>query len=219
MRKVYLTYLLIALPFGLFAQSALGLKISTISLHPIQWDQDPVIFENKLVKDGSVTADLGYQISYQKFIYLTVLSLELRQGIHADAAGLMAGHFAADLRWKFFHKGRSALSLSFGPVYAIRQHWDAYGKYVDDGIYNNKNDFQDKWLWGGELEYAIYIANRHDLTISLSYNNSYNTINLALGYRFWVNPFVNMADKKKCISCSNKWSKGRFRKWWRKVWR
>ena len=167
MKKFYFTYVLLVLQIGLYAQSAVGLKLNTISFHPIHWDQDPVIFQNKLSKDGAVTVGLGYQFSYQKFLYLTVLSLEFRQGIHADAAGLMAGHFATDLRWKFFHQGRSALSISFGPVYAIRQHWDAYHKYVDHGIYNNKNEFQDKLLWGGELEYAIYIANRHDLTLSV----------------------------------------------------
>lgn len=196
----------------------MGLKIGTVAFHPEHWEQDPLIFQNKISKDGSVTAEPGYQISYQKFIHLTILSFELRQGLHADAAGLLAGHLAADLRWKFFHNGRSAFSISLGPVYAIRQHWNAYHVYVDDGVYNNKNDFQDKWMLGGELEYDILVGNRHDITVSLQYNNAYNNITFALGYRFWISPFVNMREDN-CTSCGKRWQQGRFRKWWRKVWR
>ena len=144
MIKKALTYCLLFASLTLLSQSTIGLKIETISFHPIHWDQDPVIFETPITKDASVTVEPGYQLSFQKFFYLTILSFQIRQGIHADAAGLMAGHLGVDLRWKFFHKGRSSFSISVGPVYAFRQHWNAYKQYEDHGVYTNKNDFQDK---------------------------------------------------------------------------
>jgi hypothetical protein len=215
--KRLLTYFSLLVVLNIFGQSTIGLKIGTISFHPIHWDQNFDIFENKLTKDASITVEPGYQLTFQKFVYLTIFSIEIRQGIHADAAGLMAGHIAGDFRWKFFHKGRSAFSISLGPVYAFRQHWDAYNKYEDHGIYNNKTDFQDKWLLGSELEYDILVGNRHDITVSLMYNNAYNSLTFALGYRFWISPYVNLKDDK-CSSCGKRWTQGRFRKWWRKVW-
>ncbi len=202
---------------SLYSQSSVGLKVSGPTFHS-KWNQNPDMFENRITKDGSVIMEPGYQLNFQKFIHLTVLSIEFRQGIHSDAAAKMAGHVALGLRWKFFHFKRHSFSISAAPVYAFRENWNEIPQYIEDNIYVDNNKYQYKFLFGSELEYNIFVGKRSDISFSLMYNNSYNSLTFGVGYRFWINPFVNMKDDK-CVSCASKWNKGRFRKWWSKVWR
>ncbi len=176
------------------------------------------MFENRLTKDGTLIMEPGYQLNYQKFIHLTILSLEVKQGIHSDAAAKMAGHFSLGLRWKFFHIGRSSISISGSGVYAYRENWNSISQYVEDYRYVDNGKYQYKFLFGSELEYNIFVGKRSDISFSLMYNNSYNSLTLGLGYRFWINPMVNLKEDK-CSSCGKRWSQGKFRKWWHKVWR
>jgi len=176
------------------------------------------MFENKLTNDASIIVEPGYQLSFEKYIYLTVLSLEIRQGIHSDAAAKMSGHVALGLRWKFFHVGRSSFSISAAPVYAYRENWKSIPQYIDNDGYIDNERFQYRFLFGSELEYNIFVGKRSDISFSLMYNNSKSSLTFGLGYRFWINPYVNLKEDK-CTSCGKRWNNGRFRKWWHKVWR
>ena len=215
--KNIIVYIVLLFSIGSYSQSSIGIKLTSLSLHS-KWNQDPAMFENKITKDGSVIMEPGYEINFQKFFYLTTLSLEIRQGIHSDAAAKMAGHFAIGIRWKFFHYKRHALSISLAPVYSYRENWNSIPQYVDDGIFVDNDSKQYKFLVGSELEYNIFVGKRSDISFTLMYNNSHNTLTFGVGYRFWINSFVNMKDDK-CSSCGKRWNKGRFRKWWSKVWR
>jgi len=215
--KKIILHSILLLSLELFGQSSIGLKITGPAFHS-KWEQDPAMFENKMTKDGSLIMEPGYELNFQKFIYLTVLSLEIRQGIHSDAAAKKANHFSLGLRWKFFHLRRSSLSFSLAGVYAYRENWNSVLQYVDDGIYINNEEKQYKFLLGSQLEYNIFVGKRSDISFTLIYNNAYQTLTFGLGYRFWINPNVNLNDKK-CSSCGKRWSQGRVRKWWHKVWR
>lgn len=201
-----------------FSQSSIGINFSPIGIHPNGINQNSLIFENKLTNDGSLILEPGYQLNYQKFIHLTILSLEIRQGIHSDAAAKMAGHFGIGLRWKFFHQGKSSLSISVSPIYAYRENWKNIPQYIENDKYKDNGKYQYMFLFGSELAYNFYIGKRSDINLTLSYNNSRNTLALSIGYRHWINPYVNIKDRD-CSSCGKRWSQGRFRKWWRKVWR
>ncbi len=202
----------------LWGQSAIGLKLSPIGFHPLGIDQSPLMFENKVTRDGSAIVEPGYQISFQKFIHLTTWSLEVRQGIHSDAAAKKAGHLALGLRWKFFHMGKHSISISGAPVLAYRENWNKIPQYVANDKYIDNGKYQYRFLFGSELVYNFYLGKRSDINLALTYNNSSNTLAVSVGYRHWINPYVNIKDKE-CSSCGKRWSKGRFRKWWRKVWR
>jgi hypothetical protein len=215
--KNLILYSIFLLSVQVYGQSSIGLKITGPGFHS-EWDQDPAMFENKMTKDGSVIMEPGYELNFQKFIYLTNISIEVRQGIHSDAAAKMAGHFGIGLRWKFFHLKRSTISISLSPIYAYRENWNRIPQYVDDGIYVNNEEKQYKFLLGSELVYNLFIGKRSDISFALIYNNSYNTLTLGLGYRFWINPYSKISGDK-CNSCGKRWEQGKFRKWWHKVWR
>lgn len=215
--KHLVTFIVLLSTLSLYSQSSIGLKISGPTLHS-SWNQDPEMFENRLTKDGSVIMEPGYQLNFQKFIYLTSLSIEVRQGIHSDAAAKMAGHFALGLRWKFFHYKRSSFSISAAPVYSYRENWNNIQQYKDDNLFVDNGKYQYKFLLGSELTYNLYIGKRSDLSFSLMYNNSHNAVAFGVGYRYWINSKVNFKDDN-CNSCGKRWNKGKFRKWWRKVWR
>jgi hypothetical protein len=208
----------IAISIFSYSQSSIGLNFSPIGIHSGGINQDPLIFENKLTSNGSLILEPGYQLNYQKFIHLTVLSVEIRQGIHSDAAAKMAGHIGLGLRWKFFHYGKSSFSISAAPIYAFRENWKDIPQYIDNDYYKDNGKYQYKFLLGSELIYNFYLGKHSDINLALSYNNSRNTLALSIGYRHWINPYVNIKDQK-CASCGKRWSQGRFRKFWRRVWR
>lgn len=215
--KQLILYCLTLLSFSLYSQSAIGLKIMTVGIHPNPWEQDYAIFENSIINDGSLIMEPGYQLNFQKFVHLTILSIEIKQGIYSDAAAKMAGHFSFGLRWKFFHFGKSSFSISAAPVFAFRENWNKIPQYIDNDHYKDNGRYQLKLLFGSELEYNVYVGKRSDISFSLMYNNSFNTIALGLGYRFWINPYVAM-NKGDCSSCGKRWNKGRMRKLWKRFW-
>lgn len=216
--KNLLLYSFTFVSLSLFSQSSIGFKVTGPSFHLAKWNQDPSMFENRITKDGTFIMEPGYQINFQKFIYLTTLSIEAKQGIHADAASKMAGHFSLGLRWKFFHSSRNSLSISFAPTYAFRENWNEIPKYVDHNLYTDNGKYQYKFLINSELSYNIYIGKKSDISFSLMYNNSYQALTFGLGYRYWINPYANVRDDG-CKSCGKKWSKGKFKKRWRRIWR
>lgn len=215
--KSIIFYIALFISVNSYSQSSIGLKITGPGFHS-EWNQDPAMFENKLTKDGSVILEPGYELNFQKFVYLTNISIEIRQGIHSDAAAKMAGHISVGLRWKFFHLKRSTISISLAPVYAYRENWNKIHQYVDDDIYINNEGKQYKFLLGSVLEYNLFIGKRSDLSFALIYNNSYQTLTVGLGLRFWINPYAKISGDK-CNSCGKRWEQGKFRKWWHKVWR
>jgi hypothetical protein len=212
------TLLIICSTYIAFGQSSIGLKLSPVGFHPFGINQDPLMFENKVTSNGSLIVEPGYQFNFQKFIHLTVLSLEIRQGIHSDAAAKRAGHIGLGLRWKFFHMGKHSVSISASPIYAYRENWKKISQYVENDGYIDNGKYQYKFLVGSELVYNFYLGKRSDINLALTYNNSRNTLAVSIGYRHWINPYVNIKDRN-CNSCAKRWSKGRMRKWWRKVWR
>ncbi len=208
--------LIVILSLNGFSQSAISLNLNTLGFHFNANKQDVRMYENKLTSDGFCVGEPGYEIRLQKFIYLTRWSLEIRQGFHSDAAAKQAGHFALGLRWKFFHYGKHSFSTSLSGVYAFRKTWESIPYYQKNNIYNNGKVYQSKFLLGTDLTYNYYIGKRHDISLSAIYNNSYRTIALAIGYRYWINPYVNI---KQCNTCGKSYRKGRFKRWWRSIWR
>ncbi len=215
----WLIYGLIFCATAFYGQTAVGLKVRTAGFHLWGINQDPILFENTISGDAKAIFEPGYELNFQKFIYSTLVSIELRQGFHSDAAARLAGHVALGLRWKFFHLKRSSFSISVAPLLSFRENWNVFPQYIDNENYKIKDKYQYKYLISSELIYSLYIGKRSDLSFAISYNNSYNAFAVSLGYRHWINPFVKVRDKN-CDSCGGKrWNQGRFRKFWRRVWR
>ncbi len=218
MKGMLFHILLIIISFQTYSQSAVGLKVNSIAYHPFNWNQDASMFENKLTPSGSFIMEPGLELYYQKYFYLTNWSIDPKFSIFSDAAAKMAGYAGLSLSWKFFHYKRSAIQVSVGPVFAFRENWNKIWQYVDNDNFTNGTKYQYKGLLAVDLSYYHYIGKRSDLSISLAFNNSQNAISFALGYRQWINPYVNL-KQKSCDNCGKRWNRGAFRKWWRKVWR
>ncbi len=213
----WLTYSFILCATILYGQTAIGLKFRTIGFHLWEMNQSSVMFENTISGDATAIFEPGYELNFQKFIHKTTLSIEVRQGFHSDAVAKLAGHLGIGLRWKFFHLKRNSFSISIAPLLTFRENWNSLPQYIDRGHYKVKEKYQYKYLIGSELIYNLYIGKRSDLSFAISYNNSYNTFAFSIGYRHWINPFVKV--RKDCSSCGKSWNQGRFRKFWRRLWR
>ncbi|MBN2668233.1 MAG: hypothetical protein JXR60_03305 [Bacteroidales bacterium] len=218
MLKLFLTYSLIIISLASFSQSAMSLNVRTFGIHPFGIDQDPAMFENKLTEDGSWIFEPGYELNYQKFLYLTTISFELKQGLFSDAAAKLGGYFGLGFRMKFFHLNRHSFSISLSPVYSFRENWKNIIQYEEKGDYKDNGMYQYRFLLSSSLTYNVYIGKRHDLAFTLHYNDYLSTLSLSLGYRFWFNTTVKFRDKK-CDTCGKQFDQGKFRRFWRKVWR
>jgi len=208
---------------SIFSQSAMSLEFTSLSYHNADWQQDISILERKLDTIGKWLYEPGYQLSYEKFFYLTVWSVEFRQSLFRDAANHLAANFSPTIKWRFLHLGKHYLNLSFGPIVTYRNSWK------DIPLYQNREEFlntrikdwraQWKFRLSLALRYNVYITPRIDLSLSFMYNNEWGTYTSGIGLRYWINPYI-MNNERGCMSCGKAtWKHGWFRKWWHKIWK
>jgi hypothetical protein len=218
MKKIILSILLFSFSIVLFSQSSMEFKLMLVGMHPDRAvRQNPLMYENRMDDNGTFIFEPGLMFSYQKYIYLTTLSLQFSQCIFSDAAAQLAGSTSMLLKYRFFHKYKFALEFGMGPSLSFRQDWNNINQYVENDGYIVNGHWQTKMMLGAELTAYVYLGGNSDISLSVHHGSSYGAASIALGYRHWFNSIANV--RTNCNDCGNKFSKGKFRHWWKRhVW-
>ena len=215
MKKALFILLLSLLSGALFSQSSIEFKLITIGLHPDKsLRQDPLMYENRIDDNGNFIFEPGLMISYQKYIYLAALSFQFSQGFYSDAAASIAGTSNILLKYKFFHHYKVTASLGLGPSLSYRMDWHNINQYIDNDGYNVNGHWQTKWMLGAELSFYLHNGNNGDYSLSFYHGASYGGVLVSVGYRYWFNSLVMLSSD--CSTCGNKYSKKKFRSWWKR---
>ncbi len=202
-----------------FAQSSMDVKLMFLSLHPDKSKRQPdtKIYENSIDANGNAIKCPGIIIEYNKYFYLTTLSVQFTQGVFVDAIANLTGFTHVLLDYKLFHKKKLAVNIGLGPVLSYRQDWHNNQRYVDNDGYvvNGKN--QTKWFVAGELDFNYFLNQKLDFNISALAGHEYGTVSINVGVRYWFNSIVNF--KNDCNTCKRKYNRGGgFKLWWKKLW-
>ena len=218
MKKVLISLIIISTSLNLFSQSSMEFKLMLIGMHPDRAvRQDPSMYENRMDDNGTFIFEPGLMFSYQKYIHLTTLSLQFSQAFFSDAAAKMAGSSSMLLKYQFFHKYKFAMSFGLGPSLSYRKDWSDINQYVPNDGYIVNGAWQTKWMLGAELSMYLYVRSNSDISLSIHHGSSYGAGSIAIGYRYWFNSVANI--RTNCNDCGNKFSKGKFRHWWKRhIW-
>ena len=215
MNKILLSILFISFSIGLFSQSSIEFKLTTIGLHPDKsLRQDPLMYENRIDDNGNFILEPGLMISYQKYIYLAALSFQFSQGFYSDAAAKLAGTTNILLKYKFYHKYKFAVSLGMGPSLSYRKDWNNISQYIDNDGYTVNGSWQTKWMFGAEFSFYYYNGNKGDYSLSFYHGASYGAALVSVGYRYWINSMALLGTD--CSTCGNKYKKRSFKNRWKR---
>ena len=218
MKKTFFIILFFLFSIVSFSQSSIEFKLMTFGLHTDRaLRQDPLMYENRVDYNGTLIFEPGLMISFQKYIYLTTLSFQLSQSLFSDAAAKMATSTSLLLKYQFYHKYKFAMEFGIGPSISSRKDWNNIRQYVDNDGYTINGHWQTRWLLGAELSFYLYVGSNSDISLSIHHGSSYGAGSIVFGYRYWFNSTANI--RTSCNDCGNKFSRGKFRHWWKRhIW-
>lgn len=148
-------------------RNAVTVKFFGLSVH-MKESPYPEVFPNRLDGKGIVAFNYGAIVGYDRFVMRDVLSVRVEQGLYADCAAQLAGFTHLGWRALIFRKGRHSLNGGIGPTLVYRHDWNAIDKYVDDGYFKRKGDWQYRFYWyAGELEYNYKLKESTELSVNL----------------------------------------------------
>jgi hypothetical protein len=200
LKNILIVFAIILCSTYSFSQSSLSINLSGVGYHPFDIPNYK-IFENSIGTSGVWVVEPCAILEYQKFIRLTHTSIQVSQGIYSDAAARFAGFTGFYLKRKFYHKYKHSFSLALGGAYLYRRSWSEISQYTPESDFNAGEKFETRFSFSAELNYYLYITNRSDFAISVLYGHQHETFTFMLGYRFWLNPNVNL---RECDSCGDK---------------
>ena len=197
------------------SQSTIILRGTALGYHPFSDVNRELYKENKIDANANFIVEPGIIIGMEKYIRGNFLSLQLLSGMYSDAAAMQAGFTSLSFRRQFYHKYKHHFSASLGGALLYRKDWHSITAYRPVEDFNLNGKWQNKWTFTSELNYNYYITKRLDIELSFLYGHQYKTFTPTLGIRFWVNPDVKVAE----CDCHKRFSQGRYRKIFRRLFR
>jgi hypothetical protein len=201
--KKYKTYIVATIIFLgvsniLSSQTTLNFKLSPIGIHPFS-EKNTHLFENSIDANGLLVAEPCLMFGIETFIREDYFSFRTIAGVLGDAASKPAFFLNFGLKQRLFQVWRHSLYIGGGPSLYGRNLWSTMDDYVVETGWSSNGNWEYKVGIFAELEYAIYISDRHDILASLIYGMQPRTFSLSLGYRFWLS--TEIKHPKPCGAC------------------
>ncbi|MDL2261936.1 hypothetical protein LJC11_00340 [Bacteroidales bacterium OttesenSCG-928-I21] len=180
------------------SQTMLVAKFSPIGIHPFK-EKNSHLFENKLDENGVFVTEPCFIIGAETLLYDDVFSLRYLVGGLSDAASCPAAFLHLGLKYKFVQFWRNSFSIGAGVSFYGRKLWSSIDNYVDESFWAENGKWEYSLGPMAEIEYALLLGERHDITASLLYGHQNRTFTITLGYRFWLSTMIK--HPKSCGSC------------------
>lgn len=131
-------------------------------------------YKRKLSPDGRFVFTPGMELYYDRTVTSGLLRLDTLRFVLAgyrDSVDHFSGYLGFLPRWEFDLRERLRLSLGVGPVLIFRKSWKTVPGYVDDGYYNQSDNFlpgyQYKLIIGGDIDFQYQLTPRLQAVFSI----------------------------------------------------
>ncbi|MFN3916992.1 MAG: hypothetical protein ACK4K0_04545 [Flavobacteriales bacterium] len=155
------------------AQSNVSVKYFGLTVHPFG-DYSANLQPYKLDKNAYFVANFGGYASYERFVWIDMLSVKLKQGIFTDCSAGMMGVSHLGVQMNLLQKNKHKLSFGIGPTLIYRESWTRFSEYEESGFWHKYDSprlglIQYKMiLYGCEFEYDYTISEKTDLSVGFT---------------------------------------------------
>jgi hypothetical protein len=171
------------------AQSNVSVKYFGLTVHPFG-DYSADVQPYKLDKNAYLVANFGGYASYEKFIWIDMLSIKVKQGIFTDCSAGMMGVSHLGVQMNLLEKRKHKLSFGIGPTLIYRESWTRFPEYQESGFWNKYDSdrfglVQYKMiLYGCEFEYDYTVSDKTDLSVGFTPGFPF-AFTFSFGVKYW----------------------------------
>lgn len=195
---LYLTFLVAFTTSIVHAQSTIQLKMSFLGIHPFN-EVNNHLFENRLDANGIFITEPGLILSFENFLRGDTFAWRGMMGFFSDAASKPAIFIHLGFKQRLLQIWRNSFSLCVGGNLYGRDSWSTIPGYITDNSWGANGDWEYKLGIMAELEYALFLNDNNDITLSVLYGHQPNTFSFTVGYKYWFSSVIK--NPKKCGSC------------------
>lgn len=201
--KKFLLFLLFTLAVlllvkPLLSQTTIQGKFSLLGVHPFD-SRNSHLYANTIDANGNFTVEPMIIVPIETFIRGDFLSWRFAPGILADAAGQPAFFMHLGLKRRIIQIWRNSVSLALGGNLYGREIWRNIPGYNLDDSWSQNGTWEYKLGVMAELEYAWYINDHNDFTMSVIYGHQEETFTFTIGYRYWFSNIIK--NPPRCGHC------------------
>ncbi len=191
--KQCLTLVLVCLAFFSHSQKPnhnFGFKYYGFTVHPKGEDQAHLM-PTRLDPNAYMVLNYGGIFSYQRMVFRDFISIKIAQGLYTDSGKMPSGHTHIGFRVYLLDHQRHDVQFGFGPTYIYRKSWHSKEGYESSGIFRDRGNIQDKFVWyGGEIEYNYLINDHWDFSAHILPGFPL-VVGFGFGFRYWPNRILN----------------------------
>jgi hypothetical protein len=197
-QKILFTALVVVFFGTAFSQSTIQLKFSPLGIHPFN-ETNSHLFENKIDENGIFVTEPCFILSYEAFLRSDTFAFRGMLGFLSDAASKPAFLLHLGFKQRLIQVWRNSLSVGLGGNLYGRDSWSTIYGYVPDNSWAANGDWEYKIGYMAEIEYALFLNDNNDITLSAIYGHQPKTFTFTIGYKYWFSSIIK--HPKKCGSC------------------
>ncbi|MCK9254237.1 MAG: hypothetical protein GX793_05785 [Bacteroidales bacterium] len=180
------------------SQSTIQLKFSPVGIHPFN-ETNKHLFDNKIDDKAIFVTEPFFLFSYESYLSGDSFAFRAMLGFLNDAAAKPALTLHIGLKQRLVQVWRNSFSIGAGANLYGRSLWSSIPGYVQENHWGANGSWEYKLGFMGELEYALFLNDKNDLTLSLLYGHQQNTFTFTIGYKYWISSIIK--NPKKCGNC------------------
>ncbi|MDD2636631.1 MAG: hypothetical protein PHW82_14150 [Bacteroidales bacterium] len=196
--KIIFASIFVLMSSFMMSQSTLQLKLSLLGLHPFD-ETNSHLFENRLDANGIFITEPGLIFSFENFLRSDTFAWRGMFGFFSDAASKPAIFLHLGVKQRLVQIWRNSFSICAGGNLYGRNLWGTIPGYITDNSWSANGDWEYKFGFMVELEYALFLNDKNDITLSVIYGHQPNTFTFSVGYKYWLSSIIK--NPKRCGSC------------------
>ena len=196
--KIFFFFLCLTFLVNVFSQSTIQLKFSPIGIHPFN-ETNKHLFDNKIDENAIFVTEPLFLLCYESYLREDSFAFRGMFGFLNDAAAKPAITLHLGLKQRLVQIWRNSFSVGAGFNLYGRGLWSTIPGYIQEKHWGANGTWEYKLGFMGELEYALFLNDKNDLTLSLLYGHQQNTFTVTIGYKYWISSIIK--HPKKCGNC------------------
>ncbi len=191
-----------------FSQTTIQAKLAGIGIHPFD-SKNSHLYHNTIDANGIFNVEPMLMIPIETFIRGDYLSWRFVPAFLSDAVGYPAFFLHLGLKQRIVQIWRNSFSIAAGGNLYGREIWRTIPGYHLDNSWSQNGTWEYKIGILAEIEYAFFLNEKNDLTLSVIYGHQPETFTFTIGYRYWFSNIIK--NPPKCGTCPFQHTQGRWK--------
>lgn len=196
--KLLLLAILLIVHSTIFSQTTIQGKFGFIGIHPFE-SPNKHLYDNTIDANKNFTVEPMLMVPIETFIRGDHFSWRIAPGFLTDAVGNPAMFIHLGLKHRIIQIYRNSVTLAVGGNLYGRERWDIFSDAHPYSGWSANGDWEFKLGIMAEIEYAFYINDNNDITLSGIYGHQEDAFTFTIGYRYWFSNIIK--NPPRCSTC------------------